>query len=388
MQPHAMGLYQQGKAHAPTEAVSAKLSVRAMCRKSGMSGRPPRAGSGTSPQQASRFSPLRSRAGSQKAPDRASASSSRQNSGQLQRPGPGVSPQSLQHQRQVDSLLSSQNLQPRQQSLSGLSSQSSQPGATSLLTPQTSQPQWQSNLVYSPHSSVTQQQSQAAFLPHSTGSLLTGSVGAQQPTVQGVRLTSTPKFPSGSNAGSESLPDEAAEGSSQQPWLSSQGPSPIQISSQPRLQVQLPSGAQASGSGDVHVLGQGASAQPHSSIHQALASDTHPEQQTPTPLGSGQGFQPQGSLDQHLGQQTSTALAQMEASTSTPQSRLKGPGQQPRTFSGMQREGWFQDDDSQDPNLYNPRYSILLDLCCWLHVSFLLWNTCSDKGHMFISSWS
>lgn len=350
-----------------------------------MSGRPPRGGSGTSPQQASRFSPLRSRAGSQKAPDKASASSSRQNSGQLQTPGPGVS---LQHPRQVDSVLGSQNLQPRQQSLSGLSSQSSQPGATSLLTPQTSQPQWQSNLVYSPHSSMTQQQSKAAFLPDSTGALLTGSVSAQQPTLQGVRLTSTPKFPTGSNAGSESLPGEHAEGSSQQPWLSSQGPSPIQVSSQPRLQVQLPLGAQASGSGDMQVLSQGASAQPYSSMQQALASDTHPEQQTPTPMASGQGFQPQGSSNQRLGQQTSTASVQAEASTSTPQSRLKSPGQQPRTFSGMQRQGWFQDDDSQDPNLHNPRSVILLHFCRWLHANLFLWNTCSGEGQMFVGSWS
>lgn len=103
--------------------------------------------------------------------------------------------------------------------------------------------------------------------------------------------------------------------------------------------------------------GQGMLTQPQGSLQQPYAVQSHSGQQALPPLGSGQGLsaQDQGSFDQPLGQQASTASAQQQLPTSTPQSRPKGPGQQPRTASGMQRQGWFQDDDSEDPNLHNPR---------------------------------
>ncbi len=325
-----------------------------MCRKSGVSGnRPPRFGSSTTSQQTSRFSPLRSRAGSVKTPDRSSAPSSRQNSGQLQRPRSGLSPARSQPQWQSSSALGSQSSQPRQHSTSGLSPQSSQPGSNSLLTPQSSQPQWQSNLAYSPHNSMTQQRSTASFLPQSSVTPQASDVSGQQVTLQGVRLTSTPRFPV--NSGS---PDSAPESSVQQPGPESQGPSTIVFSSEPKLQIQLPSEAQASGSGVMQGAGQGMLTQPQGSLQQPYALESYSGQQALPPLGSGQGLsdQPQGSFNQPLGQQASTASAQAELSTSTPQSRPKGPGQQPRTSSGMQRQGWFQDDESEDPNLHNPRY--------------------------------
>ncbi|KAA6429051.1 MAG: hypothetical protein FRX49_01161 [Trebouxia sp. A1-2] len=265
-------------------------------RKSGASGsRPPRFGSSTTPQQTSRFSPLRSRAGSVQTSNQASAPSSRQNSGQLQRPGLGLSPLRSQPQWQSSSVLGSPSSQPQQHSTLGLSSQSSQPGSNSLLTPQSSQPQWQSNLAYSPHNSMTQQQSTASSLPQSTITPQASAASGQQINVQGVRLTSTPRFPVNSAA-----PDSAPDSSVQQPGLESQGPSAIVFSSEPKLQDQ-------------------------------------------------------GCFNQPLKQQASTASAQAELSTSTPQIRPKGRGQQPRTASGMQRQGWFQDDDSEDPNLHNPR---------------------------------
>ncbi len=320
-----------------------------------MSGnRPPRYGSSATPQQTSRFSPLRSRAGSVKAPDQPSAPSSRQNSGQLQRPRSGLSPARSQSQWQSSPVLGSQSSQPGQHSTSGLSPQSSQPGSNSLLTPQSSQPQWQSNLAYSPHNSMTQQQSTASFLPQSTVTLQASGVSGQQVTLQGVRLTSTPRFPVNSAS-----PDSAPESSVQQPGLESQGPSAIVFSSEPSLQVQLPSEAQASGSGVMQVAGQGMLTQPQGLLQQPDASESDSGQQALPPLGSGQGLsaQDQGSFNQPLGQQASTASAQAEVSTSTPLSRPKGHGQQPRTASGMQRQGWFQDDDdSEDPNLHNPRY--------------------------------
>ncbi len=325
-----------------------------MCRKSGMSGgRPPRFGSGTTPQQTSRFSPLRSRAGSVKTPDQPSAPSSRQNSGHLQRPRSGLIPARSQSQCQSNFVLGSQGSQPQQRSTSGLSPQSSHPESNSLLTPQNSQPQWQSNLAYSPHNSMTQQQSTASFLPQSSVTSQASNVSGQQINVQGVRLTSRPRFPVNSAS-----PDSAPESSAQQPGFESQGPSAIVFSSEPRLQVQLPSEAQASGSGVMQGVGQGMLTQPRDSLQQPYASESYSEQQALPPLGSGQGLsdQPQGSFNQPLGKQASTASAQAELSTSTPQSRPKGPGQQPRTSSGMQRQGWFQDDDSEDPNLHNPRY--------------------------------
>ena len=316
-------------------------------------GRPPRFGSSTTPQQTSRFSPLRSRAGSVKTPDQASAPSSRQNSGQLQRPRLGLSPARSQSQWQSSPVLGSQSSQHQQRSTSGLSPHSSQPGSNSLLTPQSSQPQWQSNLAYSPHNSMTLQQSTASLLPQSSVTPQASDVSGQQVTLQGVRLTSTPRFPVNSAS-----PDSAPESSVQQPGLESQGPSAIVFSSEPRLQVQLPSEAQASGSGVVQGAGQGMLTQPQGSLQQPYALGSYSGQQTLPPLSSGQGLpdQPQGSFNQPLGQQASTASAQAEMSTSMPQSRPKGPGQQPRTASGMQRQGWFQDDDSEDPNLHNPRY--------------------------------
>ncbi len=248
-------------------------------------------------------------------------------------------------------MLGSQSSQPQQHSTSRLSPQSSQPGSNSLLTPQSSQPQWQSNLAYSPHNSMTQQQSTASFLPQSSVTPQANGVGGQQINAQGVRLTSTPRFPVNSAS-----PDSAPERSVQQPGLESQGPSAIVFSSEPRLQVQLPSEAQASGSGVMQ--GAGMLIQPQGSVQQPYALQSHSGQQALPPLGSGQGLsaQDQGSFNQPLGQQASTASAQAELSTSTPQSRPKGRGQQPRTASGMQRQGWFQDDDSEDPNLHNPRY--------------------------------
>ncbi|KAL0023910.1 hypothetical protein WJX79_010088 [Trebouxia sp. C0005] len=322
-------------------------------RKSGASGsRPPRFGSSTTPQQTSRFSPLRSRAGSVQTSNQASAPSSRQNSGQLQRPGLGLSPLRSQPQWQSSSVLGSPSSQPQQHSTLGLSSQSSQPGSNSLLTPQSSQPQWQSNLAYSPHNSMTQQQSTASSLPQSTITPQASAASGQQITVQGVRLTSTPRFPVNSAA-----PDSAPDSSVQQPGLESQGPSAIVFSSEPKLQVQLPSEAQASGSGVMQGVGQGMLTQPRGSLHQPYASGSYSEQQASPPLGSGQGLsdQDQGCFNQPLVQQASTVSAQAELSTSTPQIRPKGRGQQPRTASGMQRQGWFQDDDSEDPNLHNPR---------------------------------
>ncbi len=316
-------------------------------------GRPPRFGSSTTPQQTSRFSPLRSRAGSVQTPDRASAPSSRQNSGQLQRPGSGLSPARSQPQWQSSSMLGSQGSQPQQHSTSGLSPRSSQLGSNSLLTPQSSQPQWQSNLAYSPHNSMTQQQSTASFFPQSTVTPQASDVSGQQVNPQGIRLTSTPRFPVNSAS-----PGSAPESSVQQAGLESQGPSAIVFSSEPRLQVQLPSEAQASGSGVMQGVGQGMLTQPQGSLQQPYALETYSGQQALPPLGSGQGLsdQHQGSSNQPLGQQASTASAQAELTTSTPQSRPKGQGQQPRTASGMQRQGWFQDDDSEDPNLHNPRY--------------------------------
>ena len=325
-----------------------------MCRKSGVSGgRPPRSSSSTTLQQTSRFSPLRSRAGSVKTPNQAPAPSSRQNSGQLQRPGSGLSPLRSQPQWQSSPVLSSQGSQPQQHSTSRLSPQSSQPGSNSLLTPQSSQPQWQSNSAYSPHNSMTQQQSTASCLPQSSVTPQASDVSGQQITLQGVRLTSTPRFPVNFAA-----PGSAPESSVQQPGLGSQSPSAIVFSSEPKLQIQLPSEAQASGSGVMQGAGQGMLTQPQGSLQQPYAVQSHSGQQALPPLGSGQGLsaQDQGSFNQPLGQQASTASAQQQLPTSTPQSRPKGPGQQPRTASGMQRQGWFQDDDSEDPNLHNPRY--------------------------------
>ena len=325
-----------------------------MCRKSGVSGgRPPRFGSSTTPQQTSRFSPLRSRAGSVQTPDQASAPSSRQNSGQLQRPGSGLSPLRSQPQWQSSPGLGSQSSQPQQHSTSRLSPQSSQPGSNSQLTPQSSQPQWQSNLAYSPHNSMTQQHSTASFLPQSTITPQASDISGQQNNAQGVRLTSTPRFPVNSAS-----PDSAPESSVQQPGLESQGPSAIVFSSEPRLRVQLPSEAQASGSGVMQSVGPGMLTQPQGSLQQPHALEPYSGQQALPPLGSGQGLsdQAQGSFNRPLGQQASTASAQAELSTSTPQSRPKGCGQQPRTASGMQRQAWFQDDESEDPHLHNPRY--------------------------------
>ncbi|DBA96950.1 hypothetical protein WJX77_001292 [Trebouxia sp. C0004] len=322
-------------------------------RKSGMLGaRPPRFGISTTAQQTSRFSPLRSRAGSVQTPDQTSAPSSRQNSGQMQRPGSGLSPPCSQPQWQSSPVLSSQSSQPQQHSSPRLIPQSSQPGSNSQTTSQSSQPQWQSNLAYSPHNSMTQQQSTASVLPQSTVTPQASHGSVQQINPQGVRLTSTPRFPVNSAS-----PGSAPESSVQQPGLESQGPSATVFSSKPKLQVQLPAEAQASGSGVMQGVGQGMLAQPQGSQQQPYALTNHSGQQALPPLGSGQGLseQPQGSFNQPLGQQASTASAQAELSTSMPQSRPKGPWQQPRTASGMQRQGWFQDDDSEDPNLHNPR---------------------------------
>ena len=311
------------------------------CRKSGMSSsRPPRSGSGTNPQQASRFSPLRPRAGMQQPSSRASSMSSRQSSGQLQQTGRAISTQGSQPQWQSSSGLSPQRSHPQTLSTSGLSAQSSQLGGNSVLSPHSS-PQWQSNSIYSPHSSLTQQQSNSAFRPQSLASQQQNDAAEQQVSIPGVTLTSSPRFPvqgtteDGTVSGSHA--DLAPEGTLQQPLQHSQEPSQITFSSQPRLQVQLPS---------------------HPGSNQTLGSV-----QGAVPNPEDNMKQPEGSFAPSLGQQASTASQQ--ASTSTPQnvagiSGHQGRLQQPRTSSGMQRQGWFQDelcDDAQDPNLHNPRFA-------------------------------
>ena len=292
-------------------------------------GRPPRLGSGTSPQQASRLSPLRPKAGLHPSPDRASAPSSRQGSGQL---------------RQTGSTLSPQSSQPRQPSTSGPSSQSSQLDGRSVLSPHSLQPQWQSNSAYSPQGSMTNQQSTAAFRSQGLVSAQQSNVSMQQAPPHGVTFTSTPRFQT-ADTEAATPSGSAPEGSLQQPWLQSQAPSPAVSSSQPRLQVNLPPDTQVSVPHDAQTTlgsGRGSLAQAQGSTQVTSASETP------------------------LQQQRSTASQQTQASTSTPQGRAKGSRQQPRTSSGMQRQGWFQDDvyddsqddDSQDPNLHNPRYAM------------------------------
>ena len=316
-------------------------------------GRPPKFGAGSSPQQASRFSGLRGRASQQP-----SDSSSRQGSGQLRqayddrtasdsRPGSGL----------LGSTLSSQRFQPQSLSGSMLRPQSSQP---LLLRPQSSQPEWQSNIAYSPQSSVTSQQSNTALaFPLRPLSQQGSTPVMQQTSTQGIRFTSTPRLGTNQRVESGTVNEPsviATEGSLQQPQASLQ---PLEGSqqqvaaasslhaepiytSQPKLQVRLLQSDDASGS---------VAAQPSDSAAQGYL-----------PQPQGDAAQPSSS-SMPLAQHSSAASQQAQTLSSTPQGGLtrqmqQGRLQEPRTMSDMQREGWFQNDvydDGQDPNLHNPR---------------------------------
>ena len=324
------------------------------------SGRPPKFGAGSSPQQASRFGGLRGRASQQP-----SASTSRQGSGQLQQPFDDRT--ALDYSRQGSGLLGSalSSQRSRSQLLSGsmLRPQSSQPP---LLRPESSQPEWQSNIAYSPHSSVTSQQSNTARasparpLPQQASTPLT-----QQTSTQGIRFTSTPRLgtnqrvESGVVYGPGAMAHEGRlqqpqaslqplEGSQQQVAAESSSHAEPMYTYQPKLHVRLPQSDDAS---------ESVAAQP---------SDSATLGHLPQPQGNAA---PPSSSNMPLAQHSSAASQQAEALSSTPQGGLRGQMQQgrlqePRTMSDMQREGWFQNDvydDGQDPNLHNPRCGQRLD---------------------------
>lgn len=325
------------------------------------SGRPLRFGTGSSPQQASRFSGTRGRASQQPSP-----STNRQGSGQLQQPyGDRAASDSRQ-----GSTLGSQRSQPQSLSASMLRPQASS-------QPQSSQPEWQSNIAYSPQSSVTSQHSNTAFaFPPQTLAQQDSTPLMQQSSssTQGIRFTSTPRLGTSQSVESASAfppSGQALEGSLQQPQAIFLPPESSQqqlaaefsaqagpvFTSQPRLQVRLPQTDGASGSGA------------------AQRSDSATQGYQPQPQGGA--AQPSPS-SMPLAQHASAASQQAEALSGTPQGGLRGPMQQsrfqePRTVSDMQREGWFQNDvydDGQDPNLHNPRYAQQR----FLHVQHALHN--------------
>lgn len=315
-------------------------------------GRPPKFGAGSSPQQASRFSGLRGRASQQP-----SASSSRQGSGQLRQPYEDRTADSRQGSGVLGLTLSSQQDQSQSLSSSMLRPQSSQPP---LLRPQSSQPEWQSNIAYSPQSSVTSQQSNTVpAFPLRALSQQGSTPLMQQTSPQGIRFTSTPRlgnkqsvesgvvYEPGAMAHEGTLQQPQAglqplEGSQQQAAAASSEQSGPMYTSQPKLQVRLPQSDDASGSEaarPLHSATQGYLLQPQGDAAQPSSSSLLPAQTS------------------------SAASQQAEALNSTPQGGLRaqtlqGRLQEPRTMSGMQREGWFQNDvydDGQDPNLHNPR---------------------------------
>ena len=337
--------------------VTVTLTQVCSCRKSAMSsGRPPKFGAGSSPQQASRFSGLRGRASQQP-----SASTSRQGSGQLLQPSDDrTAPASRQGSdllRQPGSTLSSPQSHPQLLSNSMLRPQSSQ---SPLLRPQGSQPEWQSNIAYSPQSSVTSQQSNTA--PGFLQSVLTSQGSTplmQQSSTQGIKFTSTPRLGADPNGtlGLTLLPGgmtlegrsqqpqstlQPLEGSQQQPATDSSAQTGPEYTSHPKLQVRLPQSDNPSAS------------------DAAQTSDSATQGYLPPPQGSA--AQPSSSSIP-LTQQSSATSQQIATPSSAQQGGLRGQMQhsrlqEPRTMSDMQREGWFQNDvydDGQDPNLHNPR---------------------------------
>ena len=194
----------------------------------------------------------------------------------------------------------------------------------------------------------------------------------QQGSSQGVTFTSTPRLLAGQSSspallssggmlheGSLQQPEQGSsqqsQGSSQQaPVISPPSSEPF-YTSQPRLQA-----SEASEQGYLQ-LQTGSSIQMQGNSIQRQISSMQPQGSTELPSTS--------SLP--LAQQSSGVSQQAEASSSTlqgaqaQQARL----QQPRTYSGVQRQGWFQNDlydDAQDPNLHGPRYchsQVIADCC-------------------------
>ena len=347
------------------------------CRKSSLStGRPPRFGAGSSPQQASRFSGLRGRA----SPQQSSAATSRQGSGQLRQPSDDsrsvpASGQGSGLLYQAGSVLSSQ---PQLPASSALRLQSLQAPSVS---PQASNLQWQSNMAYSPQNSATSQHSNPAFnFSRTANGQQAGSSHDQQSYSQAVTFTSTPRLRAGQTGtpaallsggmvheGSLQQPGQGSlqqsQGSLQQPPVISQTSSEPLYTSQPRLQ--------ASGGEQGYLQPQpGTSVQTQDNSIQPLFTS----------------MQPQGSIELPstssipLAQQTSGASQQAETSSSTPQGAQAHQDrlQQPRTYSGVQRQGWFQNDtydDAQDPNLHGPRYCHSLVCYCLQMMLIRQWDS-------------
>ena len=318
------------------------------------SGRPSKFSAGSSPQQASRFSGLRGKA----SPQQPSAPSSRQGSGQLRRP-PDDRPaqssgQASEQLHQANNVLSSQSSQPQLLSTSALRPQGLQ---AQVLQPQGSALQWQSNMAYSPQHSVTSQNGSAPFdFPRSTLAPQGSPVLMQQSSIQGVAFTDTPRFPA--SQGSDVDPSSALgsvlqHGSLQQPQSSVQQGAVASHSPSEPFYSSLPI-LQASESADQShpLLPQDTPDEPQSSIVQT--QDSSAMLQSPAPSLS--------TYSNALAHESSAASLQAEASSvPTGPERLQGRLQQPRTSSGMHRQGWFQNeeyDDAADPSLHNPRY------CC------------------------
>lgn len=305
-------------------------------------GRRPMPSAGNSPQEASRFSGLRGRAGQQP-----SASSSRQGSWQMRsdaRSVPASNP-GLGSPQQGGSTAPSQRSPSQSLSSSLLRPQGSQPP---LLKPQGS-PEWQSNIAYSPQSSVTSQQSnKAAGVPLNVLTQQGSTPIMQHSLTQGIRFTSTPRLGAAQSVASAAghVPGGMAyEGTSLLPQAILQQHEGSQ--QQPRgmfkLEVHRPephdlAGSNAVGAWDSTTQGN---------LLQPKGSAAHPS------LPSAP-----------LAQQSSAASQQTEAAGGTTPGALRGQLQQsglqePRTISDMQRQSWFQNglnDDGQDPNLHNPRW--------------------------------